>query len=352
MLAFSTLLAAQTPAPTTYTITEAGGSPDGPTTITIYRNGDKAVQTIDHPARAGSPAHRTLTLYDLKAGASYSWDPASTPPACSAGTFSGDWGDPFAGTAELNGGIAKGDFKLTGSETMNGFATKVYEHADAQSRVKAWLDEKDSLVIKVMLGPPSGDMQAMVDIRKVSLAAPPASVFVLPAACAAVHREPTEAERIAAETGDSAENYVNANLGPGSKNSCSVVVRVVQAGTMTPITRYQAAIDTTYDVDHPPNYVTGVGTDGTETFSGGGIHEITGQIHDGVVRIEKPPAYFMLDVNLIKAGYGSGSALIYRQCFAPQTVLLYVVKDPDNPSAGGDWLWAKAGKYAAVPAGQ
>jgi hypothetical protein len=30
-------------------------------------------------------------------------------------------------------------------------------------------------------------------------------------------------------------------------------------------------------------------------------------------------------------------------------VLLYVVKAPDNPSEGGDWLWDKAGKYATVP---
>jgi hypothetical protein len=49
----------------------------------------------------------------------------------------------------------------------------------------------------------------------------------------------------------------------------------------------------------------------------------------------------------VASGDGAfGWALIHRQCFAPQTVLLYVV-NPDNPSEAG---WAKLGKYATVPA--
>jgi hypothetical protein len=93
-----------------------------------------------------------------------------------------------------------------------------------------------------------------------------------------------------------------------------------------------------------------MGTDGSQTYSGGGVREITNQIRNGMVRINNPPAYFNLSVNLMKPGTGASLGLIYRQCFAPTTVLLYVVKDPDNPSAGGDWLWAKAGKYATIPA--
>jgi hypothetical protein len=129
-----------------------------------------------------------------------------------------------------------------------------------------------------------------------------------------------------------------------------VVLRVVRAGSMAPIgTKFQVAIDTTYNVDNPPHYVFGMGQDGSQTFSGGGVHEITNQIRNGMVRIDNPPPYFNLGVNLMKPGTGAGLGLIYRQCFAPTTVLLYVVKDPDNPSEGGDWLWAKAGKYATVP---
>ena len=346
ILVFSALMEAQAP-PTAYTIGESGGDAANPINTTIYRSGSKALMDVRLTGQ------HTLTLYDLKAGTSYTWDPAGTPPSCNAASFSGDWGDPFEMTAELNAGIAKGELKPTGAETVSGIPTKVYEGGEAQSHVKAWLDLKDGLVMRAKAGPADGPMMTMVDIRKVNFASPPASLFALPAACASVHPPPTPAELIAAETGDSAANYVNAIYGPGSKNSCSVVLRVVRAGTMAPIgRRFQVAIDTNYNQNdpNPPHYVFGVGTDGTSTFSGGGLHEITNQIRNGMVRIDNAPAYFNLSLNIVNPGNGAGVGLIYRQCFAPTTVLLYVVKDPDNLSAGGDWLWAKAGKYATVPA--
>jgi hypothetical protein len=157
---------------------------------------------------------------------------------------------------------------------------------------------------------------------------------------------------MAAETGDSGDNFVNAMYGPGSKNSCSILIRPVNSGTMAPINRkWQAAIDTTYNQDDPtpPHYEFGVGRDGTSTFSGGGLHEITSQIRNGMLRIDNPPAYFNLSTNFIQPGRGAGIGLIYRQCFAPTTMLYFVAKDPNDPGAGGDWLYAKSGKYAAVP---
>lgn len=193
----------------------------------------------------------------------------------------------------------------------------------------------------------------LVDITKVSFATPPASRFVLPAACAGVKPPPTPAELIAAETGDDPANWVNGSYGPGSANSCSIVVRVVAAKTMAPINRkFQAAIDTTYDQNNPtpPHYEFGVGADGTSTYSGGGLHEVTDQIHNGMLRIDNPPAYFMFGVNIPTPNHGADVGLIYRQCFAPVTVLYDVIKDPANPADGGDWLYAKAGKYATPPA--
>jgi len=340
--------------PTAYTITQVNGAMGAPMTSTVYRDGTKALVDMGFPAQtAGGAAHHTLTLYDLKEGTSYSWDPVSKPIACSAGSFSGDWGDPFATTAELSDGIAKGTLKAAGTATVNGFPVKVFAGDTPQAQMKVWLDEKDGLVIRAMMGAPGAAMQTLVDVTKASFVPPAASLFKLPAECASVHRAPTEAEKIAAETGDTAANYVNALYGPGSKNACSVVLRVLQAGSMTPITkRLQVAIDTTYNMDSPtpPHYEFGMGTDGSQTFAGGGIREITNQLHDGMVRIDNPPAYFNLGVNLMKPGTGAGMGLIYRQCFAPTTVLLYVVKDAQDPSQGGDWLWAKSGKFSTVPA--
>jgi hypothetical protein len=351
ILALTSLLMAQAPSPTAYTITSAlPGGDSG--TMTVYRSGSMAVTEMNRPAKPdGTAGSRILTLYDLKAMTSFSWDPGTKPAACSASTFSGDWGNPFAMTAELSGSIAKGELKPTGSETLNGIATKVYAGATQGTSLKAWFDEKDGLVIRAMIGAPGAPPMTLVDIRKVSFTPPPASLFALPAACASVRPPPTAADAIAAETGDSGDNFVNGIYGPGSKNSCSIVVRVVAPKTMAPITRrWQVAIDTTYNVDSPPSYSFGVGNDGTSTFSGGGLHEITSQIHNDMVRIDNPPAYFNLSINVVQPGRGAGIGLIYRQCFAPVTMLYYVLKDPNDPGQGGDFLYAKSGKYASVPA--
>lgn len=348
-LALTSLLPAQTP-PAAYTITQALPAAT-PGTMTIYRNGTQVLIEYKHPAQAdGTPASRSLNLIDIKAGTQHSWDPSGTPISCSASTFSGDWGDPFASTKEINDGIAQGKFKPAGAETVSGIPTSVYTGSDQGMNIKAWLDRKDGLVIKAGFGAPGAAMTYMVDIRSVSLVAPPASVFAMPPACAGVKPPPTPAELMAAETGDDAANYVNAGYGPGSKNSCSIIIRVVAAKTMAPVARkWQAAIDTTFNVDSPSPYTFGVGDDGTSTFSGGAIHEITSQIHNDMLRIDNPPVYFNLALNVKQPHRGTADTLIYRQCFAPVTMLYYVMKDPADIGAGADFLYAKAGKNAVVP---
>ena len=343
-------LHAQTTPPTAYIIKAAVGTAGG--TSTISRSGSKVLVDFIQPAQGDTPASRSLSLYDLTAGTSTTWDPTASPVQCNVAHFSGDWGDPFAMTTDVNSGIAKGDFKPAGTETLAGIATRVYAGTSQGASIKAWLDQKDGLVIRAQMSAPNAPPMTLVDITKVSFAAPPASVFVLPAACAGLKPPPTPAELIAAETGDDAANWVSANYGPGSANSCSILVRVVAAKSMTPIDRkYQAAIDTTYDQNNPtpPHYEFGVGADGTSTYSGGGLHEITNQIRNGMLRIDNPPAYFMFGVNIPTPNRGADVGLIYRQCFAPVTELYDVIKDPSNPADGGDWLYAKSGKYATPP---
>ncbi len=350
LLALTPLLKAQTP-PTAYTITESSGAAANSGTTIIYRNGNQAVIDIRQPAQpGGAAASRTVSLYDLKAGVNHAWNPDASPVECSAGNFSGDWGDPFAMTADLSPDIANGNLKPTGAETINGIPTTVYEGVTQGADLKAWLDRKDGLVIRAEMSAPNTAPMTLVNITKVSFATPPASIFALPAACGGVNPAPSPADLIAAETGDNPANYVNGIYGPGSKNSCSVVLRVVNAKTMTPITHIQVAIDTTYNVDNPPHYEFGVHDDGSQSYSGGGIHEITNMVHNGMVRLGAPPAYFMLGVNPIAPGHAGGMGLVYRQCFAPTTVLLFVVKDYGTPSQDGDFLWVKSGKYAVPPA--
>jgi len=350
IIAVLSLAHAQTP-PTAYTITQAlQGGEDG--TMTIYRNGSQVVFEYRHAAKPdGTPASHSLSFYDLTAGVSHTWDPSINPPSCSVGKFSGDWGDPFASTAELTAAIAKGDLKPAGPETIGGIPTKVYAGVTQGTNLKVWLDEKDGLVIRLAFGAPGAAMQNMVDIRSVTFAPPPAAILTMPAYCASVKPPPTPAELIADETGDSGDNFVNGLYGPGSTNSCSIVIRVVAAKTMAPVTRpWQFAIDTTFNQDHPSPYTFGVGNDGTSTFSGGSIHEISNQIHNDMLRIDNPPATFYKAMNVKQPGRGTEAGMIYRQCFAPVTMLYYVMKDPADIGKGADWLYAKAGKYAAVPA--
>jgi hypothetical protein len=351
LLTFVTLLPAQTP-PTAYTISEALPGPSTGT-MTIYRNGTLVMIEYRHPDKPpGTAGYLTRSLYDLKAGVSHSWDPSGTPVACSVGTFTGDWGDPFAGAGEVTSAVAKGDLKPVGIETLAGVSTKVYAGTMQGANIKAWLDEKDGLVVKVAYGAPGAPMQNMVDIRSYVKGLPAAAVFASLPPCVSVKPPPTAAELIAEETGDSADNFVNAIYGPGSKASCSILIRVVAAKTMAPIKRhYQAAIDTTYDQNAPtpPHYEFGVGEDGTSTFSGGGLHEITGQVHNGMLRFDHVPPYFMFGINIPTPHEGASTGLIYRQCFAPVTVLYDVIKDPTDPGKGSDWLYAKSGKYAVVP---
>ena len=351
VFALASFLGAQTP-PTVYTIVENVASPPEGSTMTIYRSGARALTDVFHAAQDGSPATHTFTLYDIKAGASYSWDPATSPPSCGAGTFSGDWGDPFAMTEELTKGIAKGDFKLAGTETVSSIPAQIYTGSTGGSSVKAWLDRKDGLVLRAMIGSSATGLVPLVNITSVRFAPPPESVFALPTYCKSVHPPPTPAELISTETGDNAANWVNAIYGPGSKNSCSILVHVVAAKTLAPLNRhFQAAIDTTYNQDdpHPPGYTFGVGRDGVSTYSGGGLHEITSQIRNFTVQIDNPPAYFNFGINIPTPNNGASVGLIYRQCFAPVTNLYYILNDPANPGNGGDWLYAKSGKYALPP---
>jgi hypothetical protein len=347
LFACAVLLNAQTP-PTAYVITQTVGTTGGASTT--YRSGSKVLVDFNQPAQAGTPAARSFSFYDLTAGTNTTWNPDASPIQCSVNHFSGDWGDPFAATAELDSDIAKGDLKPAGNETISGIATQVYAGTTQGADVKAWIDTKDGLVVRVQVSAPGTAPMIMADVTKVSLATPAPSVFALPAACAGVKPPPTVAELIADETGDDPANYVS-NAGPGSKNNCSVVLRVVSAKTMTPITHIQVVIDTAVFPDNaPPAYTMGVADDGTTTYSGGHVMEITNRVHNGMVKLGLPPDHFMLGVNVPLPHHGGSIGMVYRQCFAPTTVLLDVVKDYGQDDQSQDLLWVKAGKYAAVPA--
>lgn len=334
---------AQSPSPQAYTLVETNAMFGAEMQTEIYRDGNKAlVDNSSAPGAAGAKVH-TRTLYDLSAGRSFTLDLAHPSSGCGAGTFSGDWGDPFAFSAETLKEISGKNPKTAGTETIAGVNAKVLQVSDANSSFKLWVDDQYPLIMKLQMVPNGGAPQTMIAVKQFTVAKPAATLFALPPACvkeAAAPAAPTESQRIAAETGGNAGSYANAIMPPASKNSCTVLFKVVQAGTMQPITSgFQVALDTEVDINHLPGYTTSQDPRGHVTFSGGNIHEMTAQLRNGVLRIDNAPPQFNMEVAFGQAG--DSSALIYRQCSGPQTTLLLVVKNPKKLSDGADWLWAK-----------
>lgn len=345
LLVCGLLLPAQT-APTEYTVTYTNSLTGPSFTTTVYRDGSRAIMDNYEGAEANPSAPHSRQLMNFDKGTSLSWNLPDSSGGCGTGKFSGDWGDPFA-----NGDFTGNGAKIVGKETIQGFQTNIYQ-ADlgASGIVKSWIDSKTGLVVKATLAAPSAAAKTIVEVKSYKPGPPPASLFVLSAGCAAAAAAPpppTDAEKLAALTGGNAQDYVKAIIGPGSANSCTVNFRVVKAGTMEPVpSGFQVALDFSANSHHMPAYTFGVSNNGHSTFAGGELHEVTSQIHNGVLRIDNPPAEFELELAFTDGSEASG--LIYRQCSSPQTTLLLVLKNPTNTAEGADFLWAKGGKYAAA----
>lgn len=339
----------QTPAPpSAYTATVVNSMFGPEVTQTISRSGSKAVVENVTPASAGGTDH--IQLLDLTAGTSLTWDAAQPGNGCGTARFSGDWGDPFEQAKGLNAELAGQHPKETGTATVNGFATKILEVAASPSSpfsAKVWVENKYGLIVKMEITQGNTPPKTILELKSLSIGPIPAAKFVAPASCSAAPPPSPDEQRYAAETGGSAADFASAIMAPKAKDSpCTVLMRFVKAGSMQPITSgFQIAIDKQYDLDHPASYTTPAGPGpGRVTFGGGHIHEETAAVRNGVLRIENAPDHFWVETSFGSAG--SGATLIYRQCSAPETVLLVVVRNPARIGEGIDYLWAKSGKFA------
>ena len=74
-----------------------------------------------------------------------------------------------------------------GTETVNGFVTKVMESGAAgPGHKKVWLDTTSGLIIKAEIG-----AKMIIEVRQLSLTKPATSLFAVPAACAAAPPPPS-----------------------------------------------------------------------------------------------------------------------------------------------------------------
>jgi hypothetical protein len=334
-------------APTAYTVTVTNSIFGPGERLKIYRLGAKVlVDQVSEASAADPKAAHIRGLFDLETHRNLSWSWPDSSAGCSSGTFSGDWGDPFGNVDALAGQATR----QVGTETLHGYVARIMEASDQGNTIRAWVDSKTGLVLKAQLSQQGAAPRTILEVVTASFAPPPASVFAVPAVCAAAAAAPpppTEEEQIAALTGGNPQDFVKAIYGPGSKDSCTVLFRVMKAGSMEPITSgFQVALDLNLATEPQPSYTIGLSREGHAIFSGGGLREVTSQMRNGVLRIDNPPGHFDLEIAFGNAG--SSSALIYKQCFAPQTVLLYVIRNPDKLSDGGEFLWVKSGKYSTV----
>ena len=196
-LGLSNLRAQSKPSPQTYSVTETNSMMVSGMSMKLYRDGSKALVDQSYAPRPENPkGFHIRTLYDFPGLKFWTWDLIETGRPCSAGTFGGDWGDPFAFSAKLTADMDKQQPPLVGKETLNGVATKVFEMADPNGRAKSkvWLDEQYGLIIKWEMTPANGPTQTMLEVKQLSFAKPPASTFAMPAACAKAEAEAAAAQ--------------------------------------------------------------------------------------------------------------------------------------------------------------
>lgn len=325
-------------APTAYRAVYTDARFGPPLQLVIERNGSRVL--VDRGPAVG--AH-TRTLYDLtrETRVSFAWpSPAGT---CVRAALGSDWGDPFAASV-FNGT----DTHFGGMGKAHGLNANIMEGPSASGgSARAWFDTATSLLLKVEETAPGGSVANVLDLISFDRTAPPDSTFAVPPACAA----PAAPDELRAQLlGKHAAEFVPANIPPPEPDtgSCTVLFRVVLGEKLTPLSRgFQTAVDLAVDPAHLPAYGIEVTPEGHATFAGGQLYEMTGQFRDGVLRIEHAPAAFEIDTEFGTGG--SAHALIRRQCSAPETPLLLIVRDPAHPADASAWVWMHPQKPASRP---
>ena len=302
-------------APTEYTVIVANSMFGPPVTQTVYRDGSRVIIDIDTPAAAGAKETHVRSLYDLNTHTNTSWDMIDSSGGCGKGTFSGDWGDPFASMVDLSKAT------MTGTETLNGFSTKVYTASQDGASVKLWVDAKTGITVRADVTQ-AGKTQTLTEVKKLTLGTPPGSVFAMPAVCTAPAGPPPPSPRdqqIAKETNSKVGDFPDAVMStdPGSQATCSVAIRVMKAGAMTPIT---SGFKLSANVIDDAKLAQG------DTSPGANVPVTAGA--NGVWQIASPPPHFNLMEDFGNAGGGGG--MIHRQCWGPVSTLLLVVQNPQS----------------------
>jgi hypothetical protein len=171
-------------APTRYMVSEKLSLVVEGQTMTIGRDGQRAMSEQALPARADLPkGQRSRAFYDLNTGLTWTVDLIDHSTPCGASRFTGDWGDPFTISAGLIDQLGHYHPTRAGAETVNGIPTEVSVATTPDGQAKVWVDPRTGLLVKWVITPPKGPPQTMIEVTSFSLTPPPPAAFAIPPKC-------------------------------------------------------------------------------------------------------------------------------------------------------------------------
>lgn len=177
---------AQTPpAPTSYSVSEIFSAYVDGEILQIGRDGQKAtVEQEIAPQGADIRGSHSRAYYDLAAGKSYTLDLIDPSKPCGPSSISGDWGDPFAVSADLAAEMAKYRAADVGTDSISGIMTKILDATTPQGEVRVWIEPATGLVMKWEVDAPHGPPKVMLLVTAFSITPPPPEDLAPPAKCA------------------------------------------------------------------------------------------------------------------------------------------------------------------------
>ncbi len=358
MAALSLAISAQAPEePSAYTVSARSIS-GAPFTTTSYRLGPLVVvDYAGNPSEGGDPSqgtHRRMLL-NLDTKIRLTWDRVDANVPCVRSNFTADdrHGDDLEDLFIGGNGLASKTARQLGTETILGIATRILETKDSpDAALRMWVDPRTGLVLKAALASSAGGFQRTLwEVTHVNFEPPPASLFVVPPQCNPFpilpQTAPAPEEGSPESSGSLGEYAWNGLVGPATKESCTMLFRVVGPDAPKPLTSgIQVAVDLGAATEPSAHYAARLDEQGHATISGGQLHEIVPEGSGGIYRIDNVPNEFVIDVEF--GWNGSAAARIYRHCFAPRTVLEFSTS-PDAIHMGGMWEWVKPGMYPNDP---
>jgi hypothetical protein len=172
-------------APTRFSVTETLFLVVPGQILKIGRDGQSAIIEQTIPPTADNPTGvHSRAYYDIKGGLSYTLDLIDPTTPCGPSNVTGDWGDPFAMSADLIGQMAKFHPTDAGAATVNGIATEVSVAATPDGQGKVWVEPTTGLIVKWVMTPPNGPPRTMIEVTSFSLTPPSPAALALPTKCA------------------------------------------------------------------------------------------------------------------------------------------------------------------------